>query len=96
MYKCFKRYIPLEVEPQHDFEEGMIGEHSDEEEDETFAVKVARSSSQAILDATELEYNIIKELDHPNVIKGFAMFKDEEKEEVSIVLNLIKGGDLLD
>ena len=48
------------------------------------------------MDATELEYNIIKELDHPNVIKGFAMFKDEEKEEVSIVLNLIKGGDLLD
>ena len=59
-------------------------------------MKVARSSSQAILDATELEYSIIKDLDHPNVIKGYDMFKDEEKEEVSIVCSLIRGADLLD
>ena len=73
-----------------------MGEHSSDDEQEQFAVKLARSNDQEVLDAHEREYAIIKDLDHPNVIKGFELFKDDLKNEVHLVLRFVRGVELLD
>ena len=49
-----------------------------------------------MLEAHEREFNIIKMLDHPNVIHGVEMFRDDMKNEVYQVLALFEGMELLD
>ena len=47
-----------------------------------FAVKVTRDDDQEKLKAHEEEFKILGRLDHPNVVKGIEIFRDDFKNEV--------------
>ena len=77
------------------------GSDSENEEDETkdlqaFAVKLVRSDDEEMLNAHEREFDIIKSMDHPNVVRGIEVFKDITKNEVWQVMELVDGLELLD
>ena len=46
--------------------------------------------------ASEKEFEIIKDLDHENLSKGYEMFKDDMKKETFQVIKLVNGVELLD
>ena len=61
---------------------------------QAFAVKEAKGSDEAMVAACEREFNIINRTNHPNVIKGYEMFKDEYKKSLFQVITLVKGIEL--
>ena len=61
-----------------------------------FAVKVTRDDDQEKLKAHEEEFKILGRLDHPNVVKGIEIFRDDFKNEVCQVMQFVKGSELLD
>ena len=60
------------------------------------AVKVIKKDSMTNDEEQNFKYeiNILKELDHPNIIKLFEIFEDEKK--YYLVTELCKGGELFD
>ena len=59
------------------------------------AVKVIpKSLDQEQNDMVIREFNVIKELDHPNVLKSYALFENDT--HFNIVTDLIRGGELYD
>mmetsp|Transcript_475 Transcript_475/g.1641 ORF Transcript_475/g.1641 Transcript_475/m.1641 type:complete len:527 (+) Transcript_475:277-1857(+) len=63
---------------------------------EPVAVKIVRKRHQnvRVLDFVEREYEIMKVLDHPNIIKTFDVF--DEPDRLYIVLEYMPGGQLFD
>ena len=74
----------------------MIFDSSDDEDQEIYAVKVVRSQEEEVLIASEKEFEIIKDLNHENLSKGYEMFKDDMKKETFQVIKLVNGVELLD
>jgi len=98
VFKCFKRNVIHDFgndsdENTHDFQEDSSNFIKQGEE---FAVKIVRSNDQEMLEAHTREFNIIKQLDHQNVIRGIELFRDDLKNEVYQVLTLFRGMELLD
>lgn len=58
------------------------------------AVKVLKRSNFCDDEAVIKEFNILKELDHPNILRQIEMFSDEEHHY--IVTEILKGGELLE
>ena len=60
------------------------------------AVKLIKKDSMSNDEEQNFKYeiNILKELDHPNIIKLFEIFEDEKK--YYLVTELCKGGELFD
>ena len=46
------------------------------------------------IDVLRNELDILRRLDHPNIIKLYAVYED--KKYIHIITNLCKGGDLVD
>ena len=49
-----------------------------------------------MLVAHEKEYEIVSCLDHPNVVKGVEMFRDDLQGEIYQVMELVEGLELLE
>ena len=60
------------------------------------AVKIIKKErmTEAELQAFEEEMNILRELDHPNILKLFEVFEDNKK--FFLVTEYCKGGELFD
>lgn len=61
-----------------------------------YAVKILdkRTTSKEDMDAFRLETDILRSLDHPNIVKLFEIF--ETKKKLYVVMELLKGGALFD
>lgn len=82
VFKCYK----LLLEPEG------------EERCETnpYAVKCVMSNDEDCIERHETEFKIIEKLNHPNVVKGMAIFKNDMKEEVYQVMSLAEGVELFE
>ena len=47
-----------------------------------FAVKVTRVDDQEKLRAHEMEFKILERLNHPNIVRGVEMFRNDFKNEI--------------
>ena len=63
--------------------------------DKIFAVKVTRSDDTEILDQAENEFEIIKVFDHPNVIKGYEIFRNDLTNTSHTVMKYVEGTELI-
>lgn len=63
---------------------------------ERFAVKVLskKKMNQEDIDAAQTEIDILKRVDHPNIIKLFETFEDDR--HFCLVMELVQGGELFD
>jgi serine/threonine protein kinase len=66
------------------------------QEKQVFAVKIARSDEQEILEAHEKEFDIINQCNHKNVIHGIEKFKDDFRKEVCQVMDFIPGTEIME
>lgn len=62
--------------------------------EESYALKIIRMDviNKVFLDELRNEIDILKSLDHPNILKAFETF--ERRKEISLILELCSGGDL--
>jgi len=58
-------------------------------------VKVTPSDDDIVLNQAENEFAIIKELDHPNVIKGYQGFRSNVKHTCHTVMKYFEGNELI-
>ena len=56
-----------------------------------FAVKIIRSSDDEFLDIAYEEYKLLKQLDHPNIVKMHDAFLNQMKGTMYLVMDLVKG-----
>jgi serine/threonine protein kinase len=57
-------------------------------------MKVIKKNSEKIVNSIYDEIKILKELDHPNIVKIFQYYQDEKN--VYIIMEYLKGGSLYD
>ena len=57
---------------------------------EKFTVKVTRNHEEEIINASKKEFEVLKRLNHPNVVHGIDFFLNEHKQEVHSVMNYIE------
>jgi serine/threonine protein kinase len=50
--------------------------------------------SEGEIESMEVEMAVLKQLDHPNIIKLFEIFEDEKY--ICLVIELMEGGELYD
>ena len=63
--------------------------------DKLYAVKtIEKQSMGSNLEALRAELDFLRCLDHPNIIKLYAVYED--KKYIHIITNLCKGGDMVD
>lgn len=53
-----------------------------EYEAETYAVKIVRADDQEKIEAHIREFDILKSLDHKNLVRGISVFRNDFKNEV--------------
>ena len=56
-----------------------------------FAVKTLKEDDEEKLRAHFNEFEIAKELNHPNVVKALEMFENKQKKEIHIVMDFVDG-----
>ena len=56
-----------------------------------YAVKIMRSDDEEKIRAHTQEFEILKRLDHPNVVKAKEMFTNQFKHEIHQVMEFIDG-----
>lgn len=61
-----------------------------------FAVKIVRDNDPEKLLAHEMEFKIMKNLDHANVVRAVEIFRDDFKNEIYQVMQYIEGSEILD
>lgn len=62
----------------------------------TFAVKIVRADDQEKIEAHIREFDILKSLDHKNLVRGIQVFRNDFKNEVFQVMEYIEGEDILE
>ena len=55
------------------------------------AVKIIRSSDDELIDIAYEEYKLLKQLDHPNIVKMHDAFLNQMKGTMYLVMDLVKG-----
>lgn len=68
----------------------------DTEKLKPYAVKVVREDDEEKIEAHRREYQIMSTLDHPNIAKALAIFFNEFKKEIHIVMDFIDGTEIFD
>lgn len=61
-----------------------------------FAGKVQREDDEEKINASKKEFEIMQKLSHPNIVKSFEIFVNEQKKEVHQVLEFIDGKEIFD
>ena len=59
-----------------------------------YAVKISRSDDPEKTASFKNEYEVLKDLDHPNIVKAHRIFEDSLQGEVFIVMDHKQGRDL--
>ena len=59
-------------------------------------MKVTRDDDQEKLRAHELEFKILERLNHPNIVRGIELFRDDFKNEIYQVMQFVPGSEILD
>jgi hypothetical protein len=54
-------------------------------------VKITENDDKSILDSASQEFDIIKDIDHPNIIKGYKLFRNDMQNAVYQVIKLVDG-----
>ena len=57
-------------------------------------MKVIKKNSEKVVTSVFDELNILKQLDHPNIVKIFEYFQDETN--VYLIMEYLRGGSLFD
>mmetsp|Transcript_20990 Transcript_20990/g.32549 ORF Transcript_20990/g.32549 Transcript_20990/m.32549 type:complete len:96 (-) Transcript_20990:867-1154(-) len=65
--------------------------HLDKDQANPFAVKLSRDDNLEKLHAFKREYELTKQLDHPNVVNSVEMFSNNVTNEVHLIMKYIKG-----
>ncbi len=63
---------------------------------EPYAVKIVRSDDEEKIMAHVKEFEILRKLDHTNVVKAIEMFEDKAKHHIYQVIEFIDGQEILD
>lgn len=61
-----------------------------------YAVKIVRNDDPEKICATELEYNLLKNLKHPNIITVHEFFLDNFKNTAHLVMEYVAGCEILE
>lgn len=62
--------------------------------DQIRAMKIIRKNSEKVVSSVFDEINVLRQLDHPNIVKVFEYFQDEQN--LYIIMEHLKGGSLFD
>jgi hypothetical protein len=80
VYKCFKRLNPRSREETTPLPSFKMDQS--EYEAVTYAVKIVRADDQEKIEAHIREFDILKSLDHKNLVRGIQVFRNDFKNEV--------------
>lgn len=64
---------------------------SDEERLKPFACKVIREDDEEKIKVHKNEFEIMRKLDHKNIVKAYELYVNDHKKEIYIVMQYIDG-----
>jgi serine/threonine protein kinase len=68
----------------------------DIQQKQPLAVKIVREEDEEKILAHKNEFKIMERLNHPNVVRSFEMFINDQKKEVYQVMQYIEGKEVFD
>lgn len=95
VYKCYKRTKPLTSGETTPLRANKLKPGEEYDTLNPFAVKIVRDDDQEKILAHTREFEIMKQLNHPNVVKAIEIFSNGLKKEVYQVLEFIEGQEIL-
>ena len=94
-YDCFNKHYEI-VEPLGEGAYGEVYVCRHIESGAERAVKILQVESEEDADTVLGEFNILRGIDHPNLLKIYQLYEDEETRKFYIVSDLYQGGELYD